>query len=139
MSGTSQKPAYVRTGTPMAAGAVLVYVAQQIGLDLSADQATILVPVVMYLYYVLGRALEAYNPRLGFVLGIAKQPAYSKQDAPAPDEGEHLEAIVVADKEPDAPRPARGDDGVPTQTDNGPKDDDEFATDQGEVFSGEMR
>lgn len=124
-----QKPAYVRTGTPMVAGSGLVFVAKAFGLDLSVDQALILAPVVMYAYYVLGRALEHYNPKLGYILGIAKQPAYAKGKAPAPGEGEDVVAEVVADEDAE----------VPVQTDNGPKDDDEFHPAQEPAFTGEMR
>lgn len=91
----SQKPAYVRTGAPMGAGAVIVFIAKQIGLDLSVDQVIVVLPVVMFVYYSLARAMEAYNPKLGYVLGIAKAPAYATESAPAPAEGEHLEAVVV--------------------------------------------
>lgn len=131
MSGTSQKPAYVRTGVPMGAGSLIVFVAQQFGLDLTVDQALIVAPVVMYLYYVLGRALETYRPSLGYVLGIAKQPAYSKESAPAPGAGEDLVAVVVPD--PDAE--------VPVQTDNGPRaeEGERLSSRQEPAFMGAMR
>lgn len=94
---SSQTPAYVRTGTPIAAGPILVGIAGQFGLEISVEQALLLVPVVSFLYYVLGRAMETYNPKLGYVLGIAKAPAYSDVPAPSPGLDEHLEAVVVQD------------------------------------------
>lgn len=99
MSG-NQTPAYVRTGTPIAAGPIIVAIASQFGLDLTVEQALMVVPVVSFLYYVLGRALETYNPKLGYVLGIAKAPAYSNEPAPSPGPGEEVVAEVVPEESP---------------------------------------
>lgn len=141
MSAASQAPAYARTGAPITAGPIIVAIARVFGLDLTLDQALFLIPVVSFGYYCLGRALEAYNPKLGYVLGIAKQPAYSKQDAPAPGEGEALVAVVVPDEVADAQGDGGDADEVPVQTDNGPRaeEGERLSTRQGEVFSGEMR
>lgn len=94
MSG-GQTPAYVRTGTPIGAGAVIVFIAKQLGVDLTVDQALLLMPAVMYAYYVLGRLLESFDPRLGYILGIAKTPAYSIEPSTSPDRGEKLAGVVV--------------------------------------------
>ena len=123
----SQAPAYARTGAPIAAGPIIVSIAKVFGLDLSADQTLVILPVVMFLYYCFGRALEAYNPKLGWVLGIAKQPAYSKEDAPAPEKGEELVAVSVPKE-------------MPEQTDNTPRADlGEETIDDGQPFTGGMR
>lgn len=94
MSGNTT-PALVRTGVPMGVGSALIFVAQAFGLELTVDQALILAPVVMWLYYVAGRALESFDPKLGYVLGIAKAPAYSPKPSTSPDRGEDLVAVVV--------------------------------------------
>lgn len=92
------KTAYVRTGTPIAAGPILVAIAGQFGLDLSTEQVLLLVPAVSFLYYVLGRAMETYNPKLGYVLGIAKTPTYSTEPAPE----------VFVEEEPQSVEPFSG-------------------------------
>lgn len=97
MSGGNTAPALVRTGVPMGVGSALIFAAKAFGLELTVDQALILAPVVMWLYYVLGRALESFDPRLGYVLGIAKAPAYSPQASTSPDRGEELVAVVVSE------------------------------------------
>jgi hypothetical protein len=101
MANSNTTPSLVRTGTPMVAGSILVGIARALGLDLTVDQAMAVLPVVMFLYYAAGRALETWNPSLGYVLGMAKAPAYSSEPSPSPGTDEHLETVVV----PDAPAP----------------------------------
>lgn len=134
MTSTSQTPAYVRTGTPIGAGSILMWLASRVfGIDLSAGDVLVILPLIQGAYYVLGRALEKWKPSLGYVLGIAKQPAYSTENAPAPGPGEEVVAVVVSEE---------GDgDETPVQTDNGPRPEEgeRLSSRQGEVFSGEMR
>ena len=94
---SSQAPAYARTNAPIVAGPVLCFIAKKFGMDLSVEEALILVPLVSSAYYTLGRMLEAWKPKLGYVLGVPKQPAYSDQPAPAPGPGEEVVAVVVDD------------------------------------------
>jgi len=99
MSG-DRTPAFVRTLIPIIIGPLVARFAP--GVD--ADDPTVLLlvsAVVSYVYYVGVRYLEAYNPKLGYLLGIAKTPAYSKEDAPSPGQGEAIEAIIVVDDDED--------------------------------------
>jgi hypothetical protein len=103
----------------MALGSVIMWLASHVfGITLSASDVLVILPMIQAAYYVVGRALERWKPSLGYVLGIAKQPAYSSADAPAPAEGEHLEAVVVKDEDGLPPEAA------PQQTDNGPRPED---------------
>lgn len=95
---TDLAPSLKRTGVPMGAGSVLVYVAHQLGLELTVDQALLLAPVVMFVYYGLLRVAESRWPIVGVFLGQAKAPAYSPEPAPSPGPGEDVEAVVVPDE-----------------------------------------
>jgi hypothetical protein len=118
---TSQAPGYVRTGTPMALGSVIMWLASRIfGISLSASDVLTILPIIQAAYYVVGRALERWKPSLGYILGIAKQPVYSAEKAPSPGEGEGLQAVVVPEQDEDG-LPAVP---VPEPTDNGPRPED---------------
>lgn len=95
MTTPSQSPqakGYVRTAAPISAGPIIVYIAHQFGWDLSVDQALLFVPIISAAYYTVGRALEAINPKFGYILGLPGAPAYAKD---LPDEGEKVVAEVV--------------------------------------------
>lgn len=107
---SDKTPAIVRTIVPIIVGNVLTKVIP--GLDPTDPFVNTLVDTaVSGVYYVGVRYLEEYNPKLGYLLGIAKKPAYSTEPAPSPGPDEHLEAVVVDDApvegdefvEPDAP------------------------------------
>ena len=80
-----QATSYVRTGVPVAVGAFLTWALHKAGIVLDGhDSAVALLVVngaVTWLYYVLVRVLETYWPTGGYLLGIAKKPAY---DGPRP-------------------------------------------------------
>jgi hypothetical protein len=99
MKGGSQTPAYVRTGTPISAGVIVTLILNYFGVELGDAMTSVVTGLSAGAYYVLGRALETWNPKLGYVLGIAKQPAYSTEPAPSPGTGEE----VVADVVPETP------------------------------------
>lgn len=140
------KPSLIRTLAPFVVGPVLAAIATRLGLPLdeirpdSALYVGVMAAVTGafgYLYYVLARFAEVFlNPKWGYVLGLAKSPAYSPADSPSPAEGEVLVAEVVPE--------AMGPDGVPTgepvQTDNRERPEDgEQPEDNTWDFTGEMR
>lgn len=89
---TDQSPAFIRTLIPLVVG----YLATRFGFD--PDDPTIATLVglgVAYAYYVLCHVVELRWPAFGWLLGVAKAPAYSTEPAPSPDRGEALEAVVV--------------------------------------------
>lgn len=96
----SQAPGYVRTGTPISAGVILAIAAHRLGLSLTVEETAILTGAFGAAWYCVGRALETWHPKLGYVLGVAKQPAYSDRPAPSPGEGEAVEAVVVDEPAP---------------------------------------
>lgn len=85
---TGQTPAFVRTLTPYAVG----YLATRLGLD---SDDPLLALGVGYAFYVVVHVVELRWPRFGWLLGVAKAPAYSSAPAPSPGAGENVEAVVV--------------------------------------------
>lgn len=140
------KPSLVRTLAPFIVGPILAALATRLGLPLdeikpdSALYVGVMAAVTGafgYVYYVVARFAEVFlNPKWGYVLGLAKSPAYSAEPSPSPDTGEVLVAEVVPE--------AHGPDGVPTgdpvQTDNRERPEDgEQPEDLAWDFTGEMR
>ncbi len=74
-------PSLIRTYTPIAVGALVTYLARTWGVVIddhaSADLTLGVGGIAMALYYTLLRVAEAKVPALGWLLGVAKQPAYS--------------------------------------------------------------
>ena len=95
---TAQTPAVVRTSTPPAYAGALIYLAQRfLHINLDTNDILVLLPVVSAAFYIVVRALETWKPALGYILGVAKQPAYSPEPSPSPADGEDVEAVVVPD------------------------------------------
>lgn len=81
---TGLGPSLVRTLVPILVGPLVTRFFP--GLDINDQNTTLVVSaIVSYLYYVLVRVLETKAPSLGYLLGIAKAPAYSPKDAPQPE------------------------------------------------------
>lgn len=95
---TAMLPSVVRTFVPYIAGVLLVALAK-LGLTIPEGAATTFASFLVAVgYYAVVRYLETKgNARWGWLLGIAKAPAYSDRPAPSPDvPGE----VLVADVEP---------------------------------------
>ncbi len=104
---SDKAPAFIRTGTPLVTGPALAIAADELfGLTLNTTQAVVLSSSIGFVYYVVVRYLEEYNPKLGYLLGIAKKPAYSDQPSPSPDTGQAVEAVVTPEPEAEPAPPA---------------------------------
>lgn len=90
-------PSFVRTLVPLVIGPLAARYAP--GIDTSdPDVLLALSAVIGWAYYVLVRLIETRFPRLGYLLGIAKTPAYSPAPPPSPGPGEDVEAVLVPDE-----------------------------------------
>lgn len=109
---SDKTPGIIRTITPVIVGSVIARVIP--GID-PTDPTVLLITSTLLTsaYYVAVRYLEEVNPKLGYLLGVAKKPAYSSQPAPSPDSGQAVVAVVVPE-----------DEGVPEFTDNSERDVD---------------
>lgn len=94
MSGP-QGPAYVRTNVPIAAGPIITIAAKRLGFEMTVEEALVIAGLLSSAWYTAGRALEAWKPVLGYVLGVPKQPAYATGKSPLPDEGQEVVATVI--------------------------------------------
>lgn len=88
---TDQMPAFIRTLMPFVVG----YLATRFGLD---SNDPLLSAGVGYAFYVIVHFVELHYPQFGWLLGVAKAPAYSTEPAPSPGPGEDVEAVVVPDE-----------------------------------------
>lgn len=87
-------PSLIRTLVPIVVGPLVA----RFGLDVNdPDNLALVSAVISYLFYVLVRLVETRYPAFGYLLGIAKQPAYSPEPSPSPGAGEDVEAVVVPD------------------------------------------
>lgn len=87
---------FVRTLVPIVIGPVIARIMP--GVDPHDPNVLLVVSAIAsYVYYVVVRLLELKAPQVGYLLGIAKAPAYSSAPSPSPDTGEHVEAVVVPD------------------------------------------
>lgn len=72
---------YIRTGVPIAIGAVLSWLAVRYGVvvpeSISTEATVVLTGAVIASYYALVRALEKRWPAFGKLLGKAKEPVYA--------------------------------------------------------------
>lgn len=95
---TSMVPSLVRTFVPYLVGVLLTALAK-LGVDIGDGTATTLVELgVSIAWYVVFRYLETKgNARWGWLLGLAKAPAYSAEPAPSPDAPDE---VLVTDVEP---------------------------------------
>lgn len=92
---SSQAPAFVRTLVPFIVGPLVA----RAGFDVTDPNTLAIVTAVSgYLWYVLVHTVELRYPQFGYLLGIAKAPAYSTEPAPSPGPGEEVEAVVVPDE-----------------------------------------
>lgn len=92
---TDLAPSLVRTLAPLIAGPVIA----RFGFDVTdPDTLALATAVFGWLYYVLVRLVETKWPTFGYLLGIAKAPAYSTEPSPSPGPGENVEAVVVPDE-----------------------------------------
>lgn len=94
---TDQLPAFVRTLVPMIVGPLIA----RWGFDIT-DPTTlaIVTGAVGYLWYVVMHTVELRWPSAGWLLGVAKAPAYSTDPAPSPGPGEDVTAVVTPDGPP---------------------------------------
>lgn len=91
---TDLMPSLIRTLVPIVVGPLVA----RFGLDVTDPNNLALVSgVVAYVFYVLVRLVETHWPAAGYLLGIAKQPAYSSQPSPSPGPGEDVTAVVTPD------------------------------------------
>lgn len=71
---------YLRTGVTIAVGTLVAYLAKRAHIIIDPDTAAGLqsafTAAVIGAYYVVVRALETKVPAFGWLLGLAKQPAY---------------------------------------------------------------
>lgn len=108
---SDKTPGIIRTITPVVVGSLIARVIP--GID-PTDPTVLLITstVLTSIYYIAVRYLEEFNPKLGYLLGIAKKPAYASGPAPSPDAGQDVVAVVVPEE------------GTPVQTDNSERDVD---------------
>lgn len=83
-----QLASIIRTAVPYGVGLVLAWLAAKYGIiideNTSAALGAALAVIAGSVYYVLIRALETRVPGLGWLLGLALPPSYSKPvDSPA--------------------------------------------------------
>jgi hypothetical protein len=91
---SDQLPAFVRTLVPIVVGPLVA----RFGFDVTdPDTLALVIGVVSYLWWVVVHTVELKWPQFGYLLGIAKAPAYSSEPAPSPGPGEDVEAVVVPD------------------------------------------
>jgi hypothetical protein len=94
----NQTPALIRTWTPILVGALISFLTAR-GIDLDDSTSTALfltmTALIQGVYYTVVRLIEVKAPQFGWLLGLAKAPAYSKEDPPAP-------APAVVDEVPEA-------------------------------------
>ena len=76
------KPSLIRTLVPLLIGPLIA----RFGLNPDDPNTLLLAGAgLSYLYYVLVRVIETKYPKVGYLLGIAKAPAYSPAPAPQPE------------------------------------------------------
>lgn len=92
-------PALVRTLVPIVIGPLVARFFPGVNVE---DPNTLLLVsgAVSYLYYVLIRLCETKYPKLGYLLGIAKAPAYASGPGPSPGTGEHATVFITPDIPP---------------------------------------
>jgi hypothetical protein len=89
-----QIPAFIRTAVPHLIGPLVAY----FGLDIRDPGTLALVTALTgYLWYVVVHTVELRWPQFGYLLGVAKAPAYSSEPAPSPGPGEDITAVVTPD------------------------------------------
>ena len=92
---TDLMPSLIRTLVPILVGPLVA----RFGLDVTdPDDLALVSAVISYAFYVLVRVVETKFPVAGYLLGIAKAPAYSPEPSPSPGPGEDVEAVVVPDE-----------------------------------------
>lgn len=113
----------VRTLVPIVVGPLVARYFP--GVDIK-DPETLLTmsAVISYLYYVVVRILEVKAPQVGYLLGIAKAPAYSPASSPSPAAGEDVVAVVVPEGGAAAPVEVEDDVAAVEQTDNRERPED---------------
>jgi hypothetical protein len=113
----------VRTLVPILIGPVIARFCP--GLDPKDPNVLLMVSAVAsYLYYVVVRVLELKAPKLGYLLGIAKAPAYSPKESPSPGAGEEVVAVVVPTTTDEAAAQPEQPAAEPEQTDNTERPED---------------
>lgn len=75
----------IRTVVPAVVSAVVSFLAVRFGLEvpekLQAELVAFLTPTLVLAYHGLLRKLEERYPSLGWLLGVAKRPIYSRPDS----------------------------------------------------------
>jgi len=105
MNDNPQLPAYIRTYIPILVTIFGTWLANH-GFNIDGTLLQTLVGAgIGAAYYALVRYMEGHRAWFGWLLGVAKQPAYVSGPAPAPADNE----VVVADVVPDDQPPAVGD------------------------------
>lgn len=101
MNPNPQLPAYVRTYIPL----LVVLLGRELskhGFNVDNELLNVVVGIVVgAAYYAIIRALEAHKAQFGWLLGVAKQPAYLPGPAPKPETGEDVVAVVEPDFDED--------------------------------------
>lgn len=76
-------PSFIRTAVPLIVGPLIA----RYGFDVDDTSISLIVSAVAaWLYYVVVRVLELKAPRVGYLLGLAKQPTYVSPPAVVTDE-----------------------------------------------------
>lgn len=79
---------HIRTYVPIVVGTALTYVSRKTGFvvdeDAAASVTMLIAGIVTAAYYTLVRMIERVNPKLGWLLGVAKPPTYAKTVTPQP-------------------------------------------------------
>lgn len=106
---SDQLPAFVRTYIPI----VVLILSKELakhGFNIDGDLLQLVVAGAMAAAYYAGvRYLESHKASFGWLLGMAKQPAYASGPAPAPGDNEAVVAdVVAADPPADNTDPALG-------------------------------
>ena len=89
---SDQLPAFVRTLVPIVVGPLVA----RFGFDVTdPNTLAVVIAVASYLWWVLVHTVEMRWPSFGYLLGVAKAPAYSTAPAPSPGPGQDVTAVVT--------------------------------------------
>jgi len=96
MVDSNLSPSLIRTLVPLITGRILARIMP--GIDPNDPNVLLAASAgFAWLYYTVIRVVETKWPKLGWLLGIAKAPAYSPAPAPSPAADENVVAVVVPD------------------------------------------
>lgn len=78
---SDQITSYIRTAVPLVVGALVAWLAVKginVPVEFIAPTTALITALAGALYYVIVRKLEAKYPKVGVLLGVAKQPEYKE-------------------------------------------------------------